>query len=79
LLGVVVTPSVQERDGAKVLLRMFCHQFMRFLMIFADGGYAGKLEAFVRSMGALFGHGTSFISDLLHAAWSEMPSYSAVS
>jgi transposase len=61
LLGVVVTPaSVQDRDGAKVLLCMFCHQFLSLLMIFADGGYAGKLEAFVRSMGSLFGHGANF-------------------
>ena len=61
LLGVVVTPaSVQDRDGAKVLLCLFCHRLPGLLMIFADGGYAGKLEAFVRSMGQLFGHGTSF-------------------
>ena len=29
-------------------------------IIFADGGYAGKLEAFVQHMGRLFGRGTSF-------------------
>ena len=53
LLGVVVTPaSVQDRNGAKLLLCL--------LMIFADGGYAGKLEAFVQHMGRLFGHGASF-------------------
>jgi transposase len=61
LLGVVVTPaSVQDRDGAKLLLCMFCHSFMGLLMIFADGGYAGKLEQFVQRMGQLFGHGASF-------------------
>jgi transposase len=61
LLGVVVTPaSVQDRDGAKVLLCMFCHQLLSLLIIFADGGYAGKLEAFVRTMGARFGQGASF-------------------
>lgn len=61
LLGVVVTPaSVQDRDGAKVLLCMFCHHFVSLLMIFADGGYAGKLEQFVQCMGRLFGHGASF-------------------
>ena len=61
LLGVVVTPaSVQDRDGAKVLLCLFCHRFLGLLMIFADGGYAGKLEGFVRAMGQLFGHGASF-------------------
>ena len=61
LLGAVVTPaSVQDRDGAKLLLCMFCHSFMSLLMIFADGGYAGKLEEFVQRMGRLFGHGASF-------------------
>ena len=61
MLGVVVTPaSVQDRDGAKLLLCMFCHSFLSLLMIFADGGYAGKLEEFVRGMGRLFGHGISF-------------------
>lgn len=29
-------------------------------MISADGGYAGKFEQFVQSMGRLFGHGASF-------------------
>ena len=52
--------SVQARDGAKLLLCMFCHSFLSLLMIFADGGYAGKLEEFVQRMGRLFGHGTSF-------------------
>ncbi len=61
MLGVVVTPaSVQDRDGAKLLLCMFCHSLLGLLMIFADGGYAGKLEQFVQSMGRLFGHGASF-------------------
>lgn len=61
LLGVVVTPaSVQDRDGAKLLLCLFCHSLLSLLMIFADGGYAGKLEAFVQHMGRLFGHGASF-------------------
>ncbi len=61
LLGAVVTPaSVQDRDEARLLLCMFCHSFLGLLMIFADGGYAGKLEQFVQGMGRLFGHGVSF-------------------
>lgn len=61
LLGVVVTPaSVQDRDGAKLLLCMFCHSFLNLLIIFADGGHAGKLEAFAQNMGRLFGHAASF-------------------
>ena len=60
LLGAVVTPaSVQDRDGAKVLLCLFCHRFLGLLIIFADGGYSGKLETFVQSMGRLFGHAAS--------------------
>lgn len=52
--------SVQDRDGAKLPLCLFCHQFLGLLMIFADGGYAGKLEGFVQTMGRLFGHAASF-------------------
>ncbi|MBK8092798.1 MAG: transposase [Verrucomicrobiaceae bacterium] len=45
LLGVVVTPAdVQDRDGAKLLLYMFCHSFMSLLISFADEGYAGNLK-----------------------------------
>ena len=56
LLGVHVGPaSVQDRDGAKVLLCLFCHLFLSVKLIFADGGYQGKLEAWVRQMGVLFG------------------------
>jgi transposase len=61
LLGVVVTPAdVQDRDGAKLLLCMFCHSFLSLRVIFADGGYAGKLEAFVQNMGRMFGHAAGF-------------------
>lgn len=61
LLGAVVTPaSVQDHNGAKLLLCMFYHSFLSLLIIFADGGYAGKLEEFVQRMGRLFGLGTSF-------------------
>ena len=61
LLGAVVTPaSVQDRDGPRLLLCLFCHRFLSLLMIFADGGYAGKLEQFVQRMGQIFGHGAGF-------------------
>jgi transposase len=57
LLGVVVTPaSVQDRDAAKVVFCVFCHLLLSLRIIFADGGYAGKLEGFLSAAGALFGH-----------------------
>ncbi len=39
---------------------MFCHSFLELLMIFADGGSAGKREQSVQSRGQIFGHGASF-------------------
>lgn len=57
LLGVHVgRASVQDRDGAKVLLSLFCHLFMSLTLIYADGGYQGKLEAWVQQLGELCGH-----------------------
>jgi len=50
LLGAVVTPaSVQDRDGAKLLLCMFCHSFLGLLMIFADGGMQANLSSSCRA------------------------------
>ena len=57
LLGVVVTPaSVQDRDAAKVVFGIFCHLLLSLRIIFADGGYAGKLEDFVTAAAQVFGH-----------------------
>lgn len=62
LLGVLVTPaSVQDRDAARVVFCLFCHQFIGLCVIFADGGYAGKLEAFVAQAGRLFGHAAELV------------------
>jgi putative transposase len=56
LMGVVVTAaSVQDRDGAKTVLCAFCHLFERLRVIFADGGYSGKLVGFTEKMGKQFG------------------------
>jgi transposase len=44
LLCVLVTAaSVQDRDGAKPLLELLATSFRRIRLIWADGGYAGKL------------------------------------
>lgn len=56
LLGVLVTPaSVQDRDAAKVVFGLFCPLLLTLRIIFADGGYAGKLEAFVTAAAAVYG------------------------
>jgi putative transposase len=44
LLAVVVTAaSVQDRDGAKLLLDILRHKFSRLRHIWADGADAGPL------------------------------------
>lgn len=44
LLAVIVTPaSVQDRDGAVSLLALLTERFTRIQLIWADGGYAGRL------------------------------------
>jgi putative transposase len=48
LLVVVHAASVQDRDGAKLLLAKAHGLFPRLQRIWADGGYAGKLIAWVQ-------------------------------
>jgi transposase len=44
LLGVMVTAaSVQDRDAARPLLERAQARFHRLALVWADGGYAGKL------------------------------------
>ncbi len=44
LLAVVVHPAdVQDRDGAKLVLGTLVGRFPRLWLLWADGGYAGKL------------------------------------
>ncbi|MGH3626113.1 MAG: IS5 family transposase [Mycobacteriales bacterium] len=46
LLAVLVTPaSVQDRDGARPLLTQLHAACRRIRLVWADGGYAGKLVA----------------------------------
>jgi len=53
LLAVVVhAASLQDRDGAKLVLARLVGRFPRLELIRADGGYAGHLVAWVtRSLG----------------------------
>lgn len=66
LLGVLVTPaSVQDRDAARVVFCLFCHLLLTLRIIFADGGYAGKLEGFVSAAGQTFGHAAGLLLSII--------------
>jgi putative transposase len=43
----VTTADVQDRDGAKLLLNVLTMAFGWLMLIWADGGYAGKLIEYV--------------------------------
>jgi putative transposase len=40
---VVHAANLQDRDGAKLVLATLRHRFLRLVLIWADGGYAGAL------------------------------------
>jgi putative transposase len=48
LVCVVHSAGVQDRDGAKWVLARATASFTRLRVVRADGGYAGKLVAWVR-------------------------------
>lgn len=49
LLTVVVhTASIQDRDGAKLVLERVPERFPRVALVWADGGYAGQLVTWVK-------------------------------
>ena len=48
LMAIVVhTADMQDRDGAKLVLKKLRHKYPRLHIIYADGGYAGKLVEYV--------------------------------
>jgi putative transposase len=47
---VVHAANIQDRDGAKILLGMIREKFLRIRLIWADGGYAGKLLQWVSAL-----------------------------
>lgn len=50
LLAVIVTPaSVQDRDGANPLLALLRERFTTITLVWADGGYAGRLVLWAKS------------------------------
>ena len=44
---VVHSANIQDRDGAKLVFRRMRKDFTKLKLIWADGGYAGKLIAWV--------------------------------
>lgn len=49
MLAVVVhEANIQDRDGAKLVFERLKGKFARLTLIWADGGYAGKLIEWVR-------------------------------
>ena len=52
LIGLVVhTADIQDRDGARLLLEKLTGKFSRLKLIWADGGYAGKLIEWTHQLG----------------------------
>ena len=52
ILAIVVhAGNVQDRDGAKPVLAKLVGLFPRLTLIWADGGYAGKLIEWTRALG----------------------------
>lgn len=51
LIVVVHAANIQDRDGAKFVLTRLVGKFGRLKLIWADGGYAGKLIEWTRELG----------------------------
>ena len=50
MVVVVHAADIQDRDGAKLVLKHLKGRFARLRLIWADGGYAGKLVGWVRDL-----------------------------
>ena len=48
---VVHAASIQDRDGAKLVLRKLVGKYPRLRLIWADGGYAGQLVDWASALG----------------------------
>ena len=46
LIVVVHAANIQDRDGAKLVFNQIAQCFPRLKLLWADGGYAGKLIVF---------------------------------
>ena len=47
---VVHAANIQDRDGAKILFSLIRDAYLRIRLVWADGGYAGKLIEWVASL-----------------------------
>ena len=54
LVIVVHAANIQDRDGARQVLRGLLGWFPRLQTIHADGGYSGRLESFAAGLGGWF-------------------------
>jgi len=50
LMVVVHAADIQDRDGAKLVLERVRHRCPRLQLIWADGGYAGQLVDWVKTI-----------------------------
>ena len=51
ILAVIVhEANIQDRDGARLVLEKMKGRFIRLALIWADGGYAGKLIEWTKSL-----------------------------
>lgn len=50
LVAVVHPANIQDRDGAQLVLEKIKHCFSRLRLIWADGGYAGRLIQWVHDL-----------------------------
>lgn len=50
LMVVVHAASIQDRDGAKLVMAKIVGLFPRLKLIWADGGYAGQLIAWTKAL-----------------------------
>jgi len=48
---VVHAANIQDRDGAMLVLNKLCKRFPRLSLIWADGGYAGRLVDWCATVG----------------------------
>lgn len=51
LVVVVHSAGIQDRSGARQVLRALVGWFPKLLTLFADGSYAGRLEAYAAGLG----------------------------